>query len=125
MLAHPSRSTLPVLRALILIGVLDMSAGQTMLMGCAGALVQCLWRPKNRLRPVQALFSVMNIAVASFGSYYLYHWPLVQGLSGNTPVALILSSLTYFVLNTTGIAGVVDVTDHEAGAQPFFSAEKR
>jgi len=24
-----------------------------------------------------------------------------------------------------GIAGVVDVTDHEAGKQPFFSAEKR
>ena len=24
-----------------------------------------------------------------------------------------------------GIAGVVDVTDHEAGTQPFFSAEKR
>src|SRR6185295_16985928 len=47
----------------ILIGVLDMSAGQTMLMGCAGALVQCLWRPKNRFRPVQALFSAMNIEI--------------------------------------------------------------
>src|SRR5436190_3033033 len=98
----------------ILIGVLDMSAGQTMLMGCAGALVQCLWKPKNRLRPVQALFSVMNIAVASFGSYYLYHWPLVQQLSRDTPVALILSSLAYFFLNTTGIAGVVALTERKS-----------
>src|SRR5436190_691560 len=98
----------------ILIGVLDMSAGQTMLMGCAGALVQCLWKPKNRLRPVQALFSVMNIAVASFGSYYLYHWPLVQELSRDTPVALILSSLAYFFLNTTGIAGVVALTERKS-----------
>src|SRR3984957_8824310 len=31
----------------ILIGILDMGAGQTMLMGCLGALVQCVWKPKS------------------------------------------------------------------------------
>src|SRR5450631_3178468 len=31
----------------ILIGILDMGAGQTMLMGSLGALVQCVWKPKN------------------------------------------------------------------------------
>ncbi len=61
----------------ILIGILDMGAGQTMLMGCVGALVQCVWKPKNEIRPVQALFSVMNIAVAIFGAYY--YLPLAAG----------------------------------------------
>src|SRR5580700_517578 len=32
----------------ILIGILDLGAGQTLLMGCVGALVQCVWKPKTR-----------------------------------------------------------------------------
>src|SRR5215468_9938757 len=60
----------------VLLGILDLSAGQTILMGSMGALVQCIWKPKNRIEPVQALFSVMNIVIAIYGSYALYHWPL-------------------------------------------------
>ena len=95
----------------ILIGILDMSAGQTLAMGCLGALVQCVWKPKTRVRPVQPLFSVMNFAIAVFASFTFYHWPLVQRISNGSPVALILASLTYFVLNTTGIAAVVALTE--------------
>ncbi|HLK69109.1 MAG TPA: HD domain-containing phosphohydrolase [Bryobacteraceae bacterium] len=95
----------------ILIGVLDLGAGQTMLMGCLGALVQCVWKPKAEIRPVQAVFSVLNIAVAVFGAYYTYHWPFAQRLGQGTPVLLIACSLVYFVLNTTGVAGVIALTE--------------
>jgi diguanylate cyclase (GGDEF)-like protein/putative nucleotidyltransferase with HDIG domain len=98
----------------ILIGILDMGAGQTLLMGCVGALVQCVWKPKNQIRPVQTLFSVMNIAVAIFGAYSVYHWPLAQKLAEGTPVMLIASSLTYFVLNTSGVAAVVSLTERKS-----------
>ncbi len=98
----------------ILIGILDMGAGQTMLMGCVGALVQCVWKPKHQIRPVQAVFSVMNIAVAIFGAYYTYHWLLAHKFGEGTPALLILSSLTYFVLNTTGVAGVVALTERKS-----------
>jgi diguanylate cyclase (GGDEF)-like protein/putative nucleotidyltransferase with HDIG domain len=98
----------------ILIGILDMGAGQTLLMGCVGALVQCVWKPKHQMRPVQALFSVTNIAVAIFGAYYTYHWLLAHKFGVGTPALLILSSLTYFVLNTTGVAGVVALTERKS-----------
>ena len=98
----------------ILIGVLDLGAGQTMLMGCLGALVQVAWKPKHRVQPVQAMFSVMNIAVAIFAAYYTYHWPLAQRLTGGTPALLILASLTYFLLNTSGVAGVVALTERKS-----------
>jgi len=55
-----------------------MSAAQTILLGCVGALVQCLWKPKQGIQAVQAAFSVMNIAVAVYAAYYTYHWPLGQ-----------------------------------------------
>jgi diguanylate cyclase (GGDEF)-like protein/putative nucleotidyltransferase with HDIG domain len=98
----------------ILIGILDLGAGQTMLVGCVGALVQCVWKPKRQIRPVQAAFSVMNIAVAVFSAYYMYHWPLAQRLTQGTPVPLIGSSLVYFVLNTAGVAGAVALTERKS-----------
>src|SRR5580704_6708918 len=98
----------------ILIGVLDLGAGQTMLMGSLGALVQCVWKPKSQIRPVQAVFSVMNIAVAVFGAYYTYHWPSAQRFSEGTPLLLIAGSLVYFVLNTAGVAGVVALTEKKS-----------
>jgi diguanylate cyclase (GGDEF)-like protein/putative nucleotidyltransferase with HDIG domain len=97
----------------ILIGILDMSAGQTMLMACVGALVQCFWKPKSPTQLVHAAFSIMNIAIAIYGSYHLYHWPLAQRFSGS-PVALITAALTYFVLNTTGVAAAVAFTERKS-----------
>jgi hypothetical protein len=66
--------TLSVNFLFILIGILDMSAGQTLAVGCLGALVQCVWKTKSGFRPVQAMFSVMNMAIAVYASYSLYHW---------------------------------------------------
>ena len=108
------QGTMSVNFLFILIGILDMGAGQTLAMGCIGALVQCVWKPKKHLRPVQTLFSVMNIAVAIFAAYAVYHWPLAQRLGEGTPVMLIASSLTYFVLNTSGIAAVVAITERKS-----------
>src|SRR5580658_8787215 len=98
----------------IIIGVLDLGAGQTLLMGSLGALVQCVWRPKKQIRPVQTVFSVMNIAVGDFGAYYTYHWPFAQRFSAGTPLLLLAGSLVYFVLNTAGIAGVVALTERKS-----------
>ncbi len=97
----------------ILIGILDMSSGQTILMACVGALVQCIWKPKSRIKLLHTAFSIMNIAIASYGAYYLYHWPLTERLSAG-PIALILASLTYFVLNTTGVTIVITITERKS-----------
>ncbi len=106
----------------ILIGVLDMSSGQTLLLGCLGALVQCVWKPKSRIRPVQTVFSVMNMAIAVFGSYSLYHWHFAQRFSTGSPIALILASLTYFLLNTTGVAAVVSLSERKSIAATWRTA---
>jgi diguanylate cyclase (GGDEF)-like protein/putative nucleotidyltransferase with HDIG domain len=95
----------------VLIGTLDMSSGQTLLMGCIGALVQCTWRTRTPVRLVQTLFSVTNMAIAVFVSYSFYHWPLTQKFIGGSPFPLLLSALTYFVLNTTGVASVIALTE--------------
>ena len=106
--------TMSVSFLFVLLGIQDLSAGQTMLIGCAGALVQCVWKPKNRLRPVQTVFSVANFAVAIYSAHCFYHWPLAQQWTHGTPIALIASSLIYFFLNTAGIAAVIGLSERKS-----------
>jgi putative nucleotidyltransferase with HDIG domain len=103
--------TMSVSFLFVLLGIHDMSTGQTMLIGCAGALVQCVWRPKNRIRPVQTVFSVANFAVAISAAHYFYHWPLAQLWTHGTPIA---SSLIYFFLNTAGIAAAIGLSEEKS-----------
>jgi diguanylate cyclase (GGDEF)-like protein/putative nucleotidyltransferase with HDIG domain len=106
--------TMSVSFLFVLLGIPDLSAGQTMLIGCAGALVQCVWKPKSRVRPVQTIFSVANFAVAIYAAHYFYHWPLALQLSHGTPMSLIASSLIYFFLNTAGIAAAIGLSENKS-----------
>ncbi len=44
----------------ILVGILDLSHSETLLMGCLGGLVQTLWHANPRPRPIQWLFNLAN-----------------------------------------------------------------
>jgi signal transduction histidine kinase len=98
----------------ILLGITDMSSGEAIAIGCGSALMQCLWHAKKDVRPVQAAFSTMNVAVAAAVSYAFYHLPLVQKLNHGTPVALMASSLLYFGMNTGGVAAVIGLTESKS-----------
>ena len=57
----------------ILIGIVELSLPEVLLMGCAGTVVQCIWKAKSRVKPVQVLFSACNLSIAVFASYFVYH----------------------------------------------------
>ena len=52
------KGTMSVNFLFILIGVSQMTLGETMALGCAGTLVQCIWKAKNPVKPIRLLFSV-------------------------------------------------------------------
>jgi signal transduction histidine kinase len=106
--------TLSVNYLFILLGISDMSSGEAIAIGCGSALMQCLWHAKKHVRPVQAAFSAMNVAVAVVVSYAFYHLPLVQKLNHGTPLALMASSLLYFGMNTSGVAAVIGLTESKS-----------
>src|SRR3989449_9765032 len=45
----------------ILVGILDLSYPETLLMGCLGGLVQSLWYAAPRPRPIQLAFNLANL----------------------------------------------------------------
>ena len=95
----------------ILIGIVDMSLAETVLIGCVGTLVQCVWKPKSGFKPIQACFSVSNSAISILVCYSLYHLVPIQRLNSGTPILLIVTALVFFVVNTGGIAIVISLTE--------------
>jgi hypothetical protein len=59
----------------VLVGIVELSVSETVIMASAATLVQCLWRPKERPRFGQVLFNVTNviIAVSLAGVFYRAH----------------------------------------------------
>src|SRR5260370_37461870 len=48
----------------VLVGIVELSIPETLVIGCSATLMQCVWRPKTRPRMIQVLFNVANVAVA-------------------------------------------------------------
>ena len=93
----------------ILIGIADFTLAETITMGCAAILMQCVWRARPRL--VQVLFNVAALALSIAAAYQVSHFVLVLARVDSVPVLLALAACLYFVSNTLLISGVLCLLD--------------
>jgi len=95
----------------ILLGVMELSLPETLVIGCTASLVQSVWQNRNRLDPVKVVFNVAGMmANASFLTYVGYHW-LAGRFSTSRPVLLMLAALIFFFANTLPISVVIALTE--------------
>jgi diguanylate cyclase (GGDEF)-like protein/putative nucleotidyltransferase with HDIG domain len=95
----------------ILLGVLELSLPETLLIGCTATLVQSVWQARNRLDPVKVLFNVAGMmANASALTYLGYHW-LAARFGANKPILLMVAALVFFFANTLPISIVIGLTE--------------
>src|SRR6266568_548060 len=66
--------------------------------------------PETRPMPVQILFNVSNVALATMAAYYAYHLP-ISNLGFRLPLLLVLAACVYFVTNTFSVAIVISLTE--------------
>src|SRR5580692_9402606 len=95
----------------ILLGVVELSLPETLVIGCTATLVQSVWQTRNRLDPVKVLFNVAGMmANASALTYFGYHW--LSGKFGtNKPILLMVAALVFFFANTLPISIVIALTE--------------
>ena len=87
----------------ILIGILELSLPETLVIGCASGLVQCLWNTKTAPAPIKIIFNVFGMmAPAITLSAFAYH-QLAPLLRNSTPLLLITAACVYFVSNTVPV----------------------
>src|SRR4029077_13883525 len=89
--------------------------GETIILGCAGTLVQCIWKAKNPVQPVRLLFSVCSMAAAVAACYeFCGLFP-----TRTTPSIFLAASLVFFFMNTAPVAGVIALTESKPLAQTW------
>src|ERR1700716_558376 len=85
----------------ILLGVMELSLPETLLIGCTASLVQSLWHARKRLDPAEVLFSALGMMPnASAVTYLSYPCLPARFGGGSKPILRMLAALVFFFANT-------------------------
>ena len=95
----------------ILVGILDLSYPETLLMGCLGGMVQSLWQAKPRPGIVQILFNYANLALSITAADLIFHSHAAQNIGLRWPLLLAAASTTYFAFNTMSVSAVIAMSE--------------
>src|SRR3974390_3056591 len=69
--------TLSVNFLFTLLGILELSLPETLLIGLASTLGQFYWKPARQLKPVQLVFNLSQVTVSSGIAYGAYRLPVL------------------------------------------------
>ncbi len=95
----------------VLLGVLELSLPETLLIGCAAGLAQCLWTPWQPNRIAKIVFNVFGMmANAVAASYWAYH-SIGPMLGNKVPLSLAVAATAYFFANTLLVTTIVVLTE--------------
>jgi diguanylate cyclase (GGDEF)-like protein/putative nucleotidyltransferase with HDIG domain len=94
----------------ILLGVLELSFAETLVIGFAAVFVQCYWRPTQPPKPIHVIFNLSQLPVGTAISYGVYV-AVSHRLHDALALALLLVAITYFVFNTVAMAIIIWLTE--------------
>jgi putative nucleotidyltransferase with HDIG domain/diguanylate cyclase (GGDEF)-like protein len=93
----------------VLIGLVQLTLPETLLLGCTTVLIECIWRPNSRSTFLDVLFSLSNMAVAIACADYVFTAPSTAVIP--KPVLIFLATTAFFLVNTFPLAAVVALTE--------------
>src|SRR3954471_8517689 len=97
----------------IILGVMELSLPETLIIGYGATVVQSFWRTHSRPKTVQVTFNLANMSTAIVSASLGYH--LVDRVTGHSvPLMLVAAACIYFVTNTMPVAIVISLTEHKA-----------
>ncbi len=95
----------------ILLGVMELSLPETLLIGCTASLVQSAWQTRKRLDPVKVIFNVLGMMANAIALCYVsYHW-LDARFGAQKPLLLMAAAMVFFLANTLPISVVIALTE--------------
>ena len=103
--------TLSVFFVFTLVGILEMSLPETLLIGLVSTLAQFYWKPARRLKFVQLMFNLSQVTVCSAAAFGIYRLFSKYVLHRPGPVALLVAAVAYFLCNTAAMSAVIGLTE--------------
>jgi diguanylate cyclase (GGDEF)-like protein/putative nucleotidyltransferase with HDIG domain len=95
----------------ILLGVLELSLPETLVIGCVASLAQSVWQLRGRLDPVKVLFNVAGMMANATCLTYLTYHSLSGRMGSSKPILLMISALVFFFANTLPISIIIALTE--------------
>ncbi|HWR17945.1 MAG TPA: HD domain-containing phosphohydrolase [Terriglobales bacterium] len=97
----------------IILGVMELSLPETLIIGCGATLVQSHWKVHTRPKLVQITFNLANMSTAIVLASTVFN--VVGQFTGrNMPLMLVAAACTYFVTNTLPVAIIIAFTEQKA-----------
>jgi putative nucleotidyltransferase with HDIG domain len=95
----------------VLIGIVDLSLPEAIVLGALSMLTQCTWRTVRRPSAMQVAFSVCSITIATYASALVYNYAHAVLLE---PLALGMLALAYYSTNTFSVACIITLTESKS-----------
>jgi putative nucleotidyltransferase with HDIG domain len=105
--------TLSVNFLFTLLGILELSLPQTLVIGLASTLAQFYWKPARRVKLVQLIFNLSQVTVSSAVAYGAYKLVVLYVLHAPGPLALLVAAITHFGCNTAAMSTIIGVTENK------------
>ena len=100
--------TLSVNYIFILTAATELSLPYTVAIGSISGIAQLFWAARKRPRVVQVAFTCASMVLSCALTYEAFH---SSYLAESVPFRLFWASITYFLLNTGSVAGIIVLTD--------------
>jgi len=104
-------ATLSVNFLFTLLGILELSLPETLLIGIASTLAQFYWRPARRLKLVQLIFNLSQVTVSTAVAYGAYQLVVLRILHAPGPLALLVAAVIHFACNSGAMAAIIKLTE--------------
>jgi putative nucleotidyltransferase with HDIG domain len=104
--------TLSVNFLFTLLGILELSLPETLIIGLASTLAQFYWRAR-RPKLVQLVFNLSQVTVSSAAAYGSYVLVVVKVLHGAGHLALLAAAITHFACNTAAMSTIIGLTEEK------------
>jgi diguanylate cyclase (GGDEF)-like protein/putative nucleotidyltransferase with HDIG domain len=95
----------------VLLGVLDLTNSETVVLASVVTLGQCLWNQQGRPRAEQLLFNIAVTALAAAGATWVYHSSWMLTHQAESAIRLAAATGALFVLNTMPVALAVALAE--------------
>jgi len=94
-----------------LVGVLEMSLPETLLIGLVSTLAQSYWKAARRLKLVQLVFNLSQVTICSAAAYGAYKLVSAYVLHGPGPLGLVAAAITHFLIGTAAMSTIIGLTE--------------
>jgi diguanylate cyclase (GGDEF)-like protein/putative nucleotidyltransferase with HDIG domain len=108
------RGTMSVVFLFVLIGIVELSLAEVLLVGIVSVLIQCVWHTKSRPRLVQVLFNVAAMCVAITTSEAVYHSSTLRALGMGPVLLMAATASTQFFANAFPVACIIALSERKS-----------